>query len=204
MNFLKLSLIVVAVSLVMNGAAQTASVETASLSLKTYKKENTKKDLQIHSLNEAKKHVDMAVNNPSTSNDPKMWLMRSRTYLYIYTDKNGEGEKSIIKEPDAIKIAVESMVNCHKADEKEKYSRSSDGYNAFVEIAVHAKYIADVAYNNKEYDKSVEYYGLILKLFPYDDQSLLKRQNISADGLLFTWQQLKNWEATMLKLKSTL
>lgn len=165
--------------------AQKASVETASLSLRTYTKSSERPEVRVHNLNEAKKHVDMAVENPSTSNDPKMWLMRARTYMYMQVDTLGEGRKSCIPDENAIEVAVQSMVNCHKADKSEKYSRSGDAYTAFVNIAVNARYIADVSYNKKEYDRSIKYYQLVRKMLPYDDQSLLKRQNITDDGLLY-------------------
>ena len=76
--------------------AQKSSVETASLSMKTYKKESERKETRIHSLKEAKKHVDLAVKNETTANDPKMWLMRATTYMAIYSDKLGEEGKKIV------------------------------------------------------------------------------------------------------------
>ena len=165
--------------------AQKASVETASLSLRTYKKTSEKAEVRIHSLKEAKKHVDMAVKNATTSNDPKMWLMRARTYLAIQLDVLGEDGKSCIPMDDPIEVAVEAIINCHKADVKQKYSRSSDAYNAFVPIAVNAKYIGDVSYNAKNYERSIKHYKLARQMFPYDDQSLLKRSNVTDDGLLY-------------------
>jgi len=186
MKILKKGGILVLSALLVTGLqAQKASVETASLSLRTYNKKSEKKEIRIHSLNEAKKHVDLAVKNPSTANDPKMWLMRARTYLLIQMDTLGEGHKSCIPLEDAIEVAAEAIINCHKADAKKKYSRSSDSYTAFVNIANSARYIADVAYNKKEYDRSIKYYKLIRKMIPYDDQDLLKRSNITNDGLLF-------------------
>lgn len=165
--------------------AQKASVETASLSLSTYGKGKERIDMRIHGLKEAKTHVDKAVENPTTANDPKMWLMRARTYLAIQTDTLGENKKTVISDPDAIETAVNAMVNLHKSDEKDKYTETADAYNAFVGIGVNARYIADVAYNNKDYDRAVKYYELTRKLIPLDDKDLLKRQNISDDGLLY-------------------
>lgn len=165
--------------------AQKASVETASISLKTYNKKGEKVEIRTHSLQEAKKHVDMAYENSTTSNDPKMWLMRARTYLAMQIDTLGEDRKSSLPQDDAIEIAAEAIINCHKADEKEKYSKSSDAYTAFVNIAINARYMADVAYNKKEYDRAIKYYEITRSLLPYDDQALLKRQNITNEGLLY-------------------
>lgn len=166
--------------------AQKAHVETVSIALKTYSKSTEKVDIRIHNLKEAKKYIDEAAENPSTSNDPKMWLMRARTYLAMQIDTLGEGRKSSLPHPDAIEIAVISMVNCHKSDQSKKFSRSSEAYTAFVNIAINARFIADVAYNKKEYERSIKYYKLTRELIPYDDESLLKRQNITDDALLFS------------------
>ncbi len=166
--------------------AQKASVETASLSLRTYNKTSEKTEVRIHSLKEAKKHVDLAANNATTSNDPKMWLKRARVYLAIELDKLGEDGKSCIPMEDPIEVAVEAIVNCHKADVKQKYSRSDEAYdNAFVPIGVSAKYIADFSYNKKDYERSIKYYKLTRQMIPYDDKDLLKRSNITDDGLLY-------------------
>lgn len=181
----KIGLTVVGLSLSMGLVAQKASVETASISLKTYNKKGEKVEIRTHSLQEAKKHVDMAYENSTTSNDPKMWLMRARTYLAMQIDTLGEDRKSSLPQDDAIEIAAEAIINCHKADEKEKYSKSSDAYTAFVNIAINARYMADVAYNKKEYDRAIKYYEITRSLLPYDDQALLKRQNITNEGLLY-------------------
>ena len=96
MKIRKVSIIsLIAVLFSIGVSAQKSSVETASLSIKTYKKESERNETRIHSLKEAKKHVDLAVKNETTANDPKMWLMRATTYMAIYSDKLGEGERSL-------------------------------------------------------------------------------------------------------------
>lgn len=187
MKIRKVSIIsLIAVLFSIGVSAQKSSVETASLSIKTYKKESERNETRIHSLKEAKKHVDLAVKNETTANDPKMWLMRATTYMAIYSDKLGEGEKPVISVDNPVEIAVEAMINLHKSDAKKKYCETSDAYNLFVNTAVSARYIGDVAYNIKEYDKSVKYYSLTRSLIPYDNNDLLKRQNITDDAVLFS------------------
>ena len=165
--------------------AQKASIETASLSLRSYAKEGERLDVRMHNLKVANEQIDMAFANATTSNDPKMWLIRARTYLAMQTDTLGEGKKSCLPHADAIEIAAVSMVNCHKTDASKKFSRSAEAYTAFVHITANARYIGDLAYNNKEFEKAVRYYQHARSLVPFDDEALLKRQNITDEGLLY-------------------
>jgi len=164
--------------------AQKASVETASISLRTYKKTEEKKEIRVHNLKEAKKHIDMAFKNSTTANDPKMWQLRARVYLAIHMDILGEDGKSCIIENEAISIAGEAIINCHKADAKEKYSRASVAYDAFVGIAVSAQGIANNAEIDSNFARAIQYYQIPRDMIPYDDESLIKRQNITSEGLL--------------------
>lgn len=186
MNHLKAAVIFISIiGFSLTLSAQKASVETASLSLKTYKKSKERTDVRAHSLKEAKEAIDKAAENASTANDPKMWLIRAETYLKIQTDTLGEGRTSVIPDENAIETAVIAINNLYKVDEKEYYTSEATTNSIFVNIAVNAKYIADVAYNKKEYDRSIKYYSLTKSMTPYDKEDLLKRQNISANALLF-------------------
>ena len=187
MNYLKAAAIVLTgIGFSLSLSAQKASVETASLSLKTYDKKKERSEVRAHSLIEAKEAIDKAAENPSTANDPKMWLMRAKTYLKIQTDTLGEGGKSVIEDQDAIEKAVASIIGLYKADEKEYYTSEATTHSVFVNIAINAKFIADVSYNKKEYDRSIKYYELTRSMGPYDKEDLLKRQNISENALLFS------------------
>lgn len=185
MNALKKTLSIMLIIGISSVSAQKAHVETVSYSLKSYSKEGEDIEVRKHSLVEAKKFIDEAAENSTTANDPKMYLMRARTYLAMQIDTLGPDKKSSLPDPDAIEVAIKSIVKCHKVDDKQKYSRSSDAYTAFVNIAINGRFIADVAYNNKEYDRSIKYYNLVRTMIPYDDEALLKRQNITDDGLLY-------------------
>lgn len=164
---------------------QSMNVETASLSLKTYEKAKEKLEVRQNALKEAKKAIDEASQNTSTSNDPKMWQMRAKTYLAIHTDTLGDGGKPLIQDENAIETAVNSLIALNKADEKGRYSEDATTASVFINTAVNAKYIADVAYNGKNFDRSIKYYELTRKLIPYDHNTQLKRSNITDDGLLF-------------------
>ena len=82
MNNLKIAaLFITGLGFSLSLSAQKAGVETASLSLKTYDKKNERAEVREHSLNEAKEAIDKAAENPTTSNDPKMWLVRGQNIL---------------------------------------------------------------------------------------------------------------------------
>ncbi|MEQ8323205.1 MAG: hypothetical protein RIC15_08345 [Vicingaceae bacterium] len=188
-------------SFTLSANAQQMNVENTSIALKTYGRKKESLEIRKNALLEAKKAIDEAFEYTSTSNDPKMWKLRAQTYLSIQTDTLGEDYKPMIKDEDAIEKAIQSLIGLFKADEKERYTEEAETQNVFTNVAVNGKFIADVAYNAKDYERSIKYYQLTRSLVPLDKQSQLKRYNITDNGLLFNIATTEKFAGKTAKAK---
>jgi len=133
------------------------------------------------SLNEgdyvnAKKYIDLATENSSTMNQPKMWYYRAKIYLGISTDA---ASKQL--DPDAAEKAVLSFVNCVKTDTKKDWA---DSCNAIMWISgLQAYNKAFDFYQKKDYPSAIRVFSSIFDVFPNDKDNNLKRNNITPDIL---------------------
>ena len=82
---------------------QKKNIVNAALYLKTSQK--SKGDDIVKNIKDAKKYIDEAYNNESTSNDPKMWNYRSKIYLQIAIKHSQLDDNAIFK-------ATEAYINC--------------------------------------------------------------------------------------------
>jgi len=120
---------------------------------------------------EGKKYIDLAAKHPKTANSAKMWYYRGRIYLSIHESGN------TTMDGDAIAKSVRSLVACIDVDETEMYTDSAQMYlmNAAIKCFVEGVN----KYEGKDYSKSSELYGLVLKTLDYDENKNLARNNVS-------------------------
>ncbi len=124
----------------------------------------------------AKKFIDMAGQNESTANNPKMWYYQGKIYLEIYNDSaaNANG-----LDPDAAEKSCIGFLNCLKTDSKENYK---DDCNKLVCVAGIAAFNNAVeAYSKGESAKASRLYQLVLEVLPLDKDNTLKRNNITTE-----------------------
>ena len=142
---------------------------------------------------EAKHFIDLAQQNETTSNDPKMWNYRSKIYLEI-----------MLKHPDldenAVFEATEAHIRCLDRDKKgrisvRKWTKEEDVLNGLVQCGYNLFNSGVSNYNNKEYKRAIKKYHTIFTIIPLDKDNLLKRGNIVPDAIY------KNLYLAALKLE---
>ncbi|MBP6334081.1 MAG: tetratricopeptide repeat protein [Bacteroidia bacterium] len=146
------------------GNGQSNNVQSAANSLK------------YNEVGDAKKWIDLAAENEQTSNNPKMWYYRGKTYLAINTDKAWQN-----LDQDAAEKAAISFINCLKTDEKKLYEEESKKLVWVAGIAMYDKAIEWA--QNKDYTRAMRYYSQIFNIIPLDTDNNLKRNNITVDVL---------------------
>ncbi|HRH65717.1 MAG TPA: tetratricopeptide repeat protein [Bacteroidia bacterium] len=124
----------------------------------------------------AKKFIDMASENESTANNPKMWYYRGKIYLEIHDDSaatvNG-------LDRDAIEKSAVSFLNCLKTDTKGNYT---DDCNKLVWLAGIGAFNKGIeAYSKGDTEKASRLYMLVLDILPLDKDNNLKRNNITTE-----------------------
>ena len=120
---------------------------------------------------DAKKFIDLALEHPSTSNDPKMWYYRGRVYLSIH-----QADSSKL-DPDAIEKSTKGLINCLNTDENKMFPDSAKYY--LMSAAIMAFYEGANQYKLGNYPKASKLYNLVLSAFQYDDKKDLPRNNVS-------------------------
>ncbi len=162
--------------------SQSQNVTSAAIIFKQY---NSEKDKSLKSLKitEAKEFIDLAFNNESTANSPKMWNYRAQIYLQI-----------ALKEPeidkDAILKATEAYIKCLQRDKKgrvvvRKWTAEEDVLSALVQCGYKLFNAAIEQYNAEEYARALEYYSAIFDIIPLDSEDQLKRGNITKETILY-------------------
>ncbi|MCB9251106.1 MAG: tetratricopeptide repeat protein [Flavobacteriales bacterium] len=154
--------------------AQNSKVETVRMIL-----EDPDPDA-VKDIRECKKLIDAAAEHSKTSNSPKMWVYRGAVYFEI-ARKDDELSK---ENPDAIKIAAESLFKCKETDKDGDWKEQCDFY--MLNVANVMFNAAVVQYQKNNYDKALEYYNVILKILPYDTKGDLKTINIT-ENLLYQY-----------------
>lgn len=166
---LKQKFLVLLVLLTTFSIAQPSKVETVRMILED-PDPNAVKDLR-----ECKRLIDEAKEHPKTANLAKMWVYRGGVYFEI-ASKNDDLSK---ENPDAILIAAESLFKCKETDTKNAWADQCDFY--FLNVANILFNAGVTEYQNKNYDKSIEYYQTTAKIIPYDKKGDLKTINITED-----------------------
>ena len=89
---------------------QKKNIVNAALYLKTSQK--SKGDDIVKNIKDAKKYIDEAYNNESTSNDPKMWNYRSKIYLQIAIKHSQLDDNAIFKATEAAQRYWAFWIDC--------------------------------------------------------------------------------------------
>ena len=169
-----LTLILSVISLV--SFSQSKNVQNAWNALEQENKEGEKTK-----ISEAKYFIDLAHENESTSNDPKMWNYRSKIYLEIMKNHPKLDENAVFE-------ATEAHIRCLDRDKKgrvvvRKWTREEDILDGLINCGYNLYNTGVDDYNNKKYTQAIKKYKEIFKIIPLDKENLLKRGNIVADAI---------------------
>lgn len=126
---------------------------------------------------DAKEYIDLAHTNETTSNDPKMWYLRGRVYLELFRDTTTRAEHAT-----GLEISMESAINSIKTDTKEKYK------GKVMDVLINTSFLAydeaAKAYTAQDYEKAITYFDLAASAIPYDEEKILKRNNINESSVI--------------------
>jgi len=164
-----LTIVIVAISVVT--FAQKHNIVNASIALRN------------QNFVEAKKYIDEAYNNESTSNEAKMWNYRSKIYLEIAKQYKELDSEAIFK-------ATVAHLKCMQKDKKgrvivKKWTAEEDVLSGLVNCGYLLFNAAIDSYNTEDYKASLKYYFTISDIIPYDSEDQLKRGNITKETILF-------------------
>src|SRR5689334_3015519 len=122
---------------------------------------------RFNDLPKAKEAIDLAAQNESTANDPRMWYYRGAIYLAIYRDK--ELTKT---NPDAVSISATSFINCLKTDNGHDVINYTDSSNHYLWITGFGLYNKGVeAMTNNDLDRASKFLKQVLDVIPYDKEN---------------------------------
>ena len=139
--------------------------------------------LKNENFSDAKKYIDEAYSNESTSNSAKMWNYRAPIYLQIAI-KDSELDN------DAILKATEAHIKCLQEDKKgrvivRKWTNKEDIISGVVQCAYKLFNLAIEEFNAANYERAIKLYTAIFDIIPFDEENQLKRGNISKETILF-------------------
>jgi tetratricopeptide (TPR) repeat protein len=177
--------------------AQSHNVTSAAIIFKQY---NSERDTLVKALKikEAKEFIDQAYNNESTSNEPKMWMVRAKIYKIIsfnYSDLDG----------GAIFKATESHLKCMQPHPKKKnkiiiYKKwdENEVFEGLIQCANKLFNLAVESYQEGNFQESLNLYEPIYKVIELDDEGKLKSIKITTESVLYnsylTAKAMKNNE----------
>ena len=145
------------------GFAQSSNVQSAADWLKKY-----------NDLPKAKGFIDLAAENPSTANDPKMWYYMGKVYWAIHRDST-----HAVDDPDAVLKAATGFINCLSTDSKNYYHEDCNNMVWVTGLGLFNKAVE--AYNKNDLERAERFYNKIFEIVPLDKENNLKRNNITAD-----------------------
>ena len=164
--------------------AQSHNVTSAAIIFKQY---NSERDTLVKALKikEAKEFIDQAYNNESTSNEPKMWMVRAKIYKIIsfnYSDLDG----------GAIFKATESHLKCMQPHPKKKnkiiiYKKwdENEVFEGLIQCANKLFNLAVESYQEGNFQESLNLYEPIYKVIELDDEGQLKSIKITTESVLY-------------------
>ena len=160
---------------------QKKNIVNAALYLKTSQK--SKGDDIVKNIKDAKKYIDEAYNNESTSNDPKMWNYRSKIYLQIAIKHSQLDDNAIFK-------ATEAYINCMNRDKKgrvvvRKWTPEEEVMEGLINCGFKLFNSAIDKYNIGEYESAIKHYNAIFDIIPFDNEERLTKGNIKKETILY-------------------
>ena len=164
--------------------AQSQHITSAAIILKQYNSEKDK-SVKVLKIKEAKEFIDKAYDNESTSNAPKMWMYRAKIYKMIALNHSS-------LDSDAIFKATESHLKCMQPHPKKKgkimiYKKwpKEEVLEGLVQCGYQLFNKATEEYNSGNYKSSLKHYTAIFDIMPFDEESQLKRGNITKETILY-------------------
>jgi len=163
--------------------AQSQNITSSAIIFKQYnsEKDKVKKEAKII---EAKDYIDLAYENASTSNDPKMWMYRAQIYKIIAFNYSNLDSKAIFK-------ATESHAQCMKPHPKKKnkiviYKKwpVQEVFNGLMQCANKLFNLAVESYKEGKYQESLDYYKPIHGVIDLDKEGQLKSIQITAESVI--------------------
>ena len=139
--------------------------------------------LKNENFSDAKKYIDEAYSNESTSNSAKMWNYRAPIYLQIAIKESEIDSDAILK-------ATEAHIKCLQEDKKgrvivRKWTNKEDIISGIVQCAYKLFNLAIEEFNAANYERAIKLYTAIFDIIPFDEENQLKRGNISKETILF-------------------
>lgn len=164
----KLQLLVLPMFLMMNVFGQSIQIQ------------NMVNYLRNKDYEKAKASADAAAINESTKTSCKMWINRGLVYKAIYSDTS-----KIVRDvdPEAAEKALDAFTNCLKLDKDNIYKDDAKGPLVLSAAATNRK--ANNYVYNKQYEAAVKCYDLLEAALPFDFDQGMKRQNITAEKILY-------------------
>ena len=135
--------------------AQSQNITSSAIIFKQYnsEKDEAKKEAKII---EAKDYIDLAYENASTSNEPKMWMYRAQIYKIIAFNYSNLDSKAIFK-------STESHVQCMQPHPKKKntiiiYKKwpEQEVFNGLMQCANKLFNLAVESYQEGKYQESLD------------------------------------------------
>jgi len=155
---------------------------------------------------EAKHFIDLAYNNESTSNDPKMWNYRAKIYLEIM-------QKHTDIDANAVFSATEAHIRCLDRDKKgrivvRKWTKEESILTGLIQCGYNLFNTAVEDYNSKDYHLSIKKNNEIFRIIPLDKDGVLERGKIVPSSIyknmFFSALQLKNVESQIEYLQKSI
>ena len=164
--------------------AQSQNITSSAIIFKQYNSEKDK-EKKATKISEAKKYIDLAFQNASTSDEPKMWMYRAQVYRAIAISHSVLDENAIFK-------ATESYIKCMQPHPKKKnkiiiYKKwpKEEVLEGIVQCGYKLFNEATVEYNAGNHKRALKHYTAIFDIIPFDDEDQLKRGNITKETILY-------------------
>jgi tetratricopeptide (TPR) repeat protein len=164
--------------------AQSQNVTSSAIIYKQYNSEKDK-EKKATKISEAKMYIDLAYQNASTSDEPKMWMYRAQVYRAIAISHSTLDENAIYK-------ATEAHIKCMQPHPKKKnkiiiYKKwpKEEVLAGMVQCGYKLFNQAIAEYNSGNYKSSLKHYAAIFDIIPLDEEDQLKRGNITKETILY-------------------
>jgi len=162
--------------------AQSQNVTSSAIIYKQYNSEKDK-EKKATKISEAKMYIDLAYQNASTSDEPKMWMYRAQVYRAISISHSALDENAIFK-------ATEAYIKCMQPHPKKKnkiiiYKKwpKEEVLEGLVQCGYKLFNNAIEEYNAGDYKSSLKHYAAIFEIIPFDSEDQLKRGNITTETI---------------------
>ena len=192
--------------------AQSQNITTSAIALRQY---NSEKDLdrKKEKIIEAKEYIDLAFLNSSTSNEPKMWMVRAKVYKMIAFNHP-------LLDKDAIFKATYSHIQCMQPHPKKKNKiiifkkwPEEEVFEGLMQCANKLFNLSVAAYEDGRFQESLDLYGPIYTIIDLDKEGKLKDIKITTEALTYNSYLAakamnisdlsKNLVKKLIKIKST-